>query len=129
MPKQTLSLLPHSFAIHSLDASAEIPKAVYQAEVFFLGKTSEELSVVVPESVQIESDEVDKDWRILEVLGPLSLNMIGIMATISAVLYAANISIFVVSTFDTDHFLVKQKDLHAAAQALTKDGYKVILDE
>lgn len=127
MPKQTLATLPHIFTVHSLNANAEIPKSVFEAPVYFIGKTNEELSLVVPETVPIDSDESDGDWRALEVLGPLQLSMVGIMAQIGSVLAKAKVSIFVVSTFETDFFLVKQKDLNDAAEALEKDGYKVIL--
>lgn len=127
MPKQTLSALPQTFAIHSLPVTAAIPAEVFQAPVYFLGKTSEELSIVVPDSLNIDSDDCDLDWRVLEVLGPLQLSMIGIMADISQVLAKANISIFIVSTFETDYFLVKQKDLTSAANALQQDGYQVFV--
>jgi uncharacterized protein len=53
--------------------------------------------------------------------------MVGIMAQIGSVLADAKISIFVVSTFETDFFLVKQQDLDNASLALSKNGYKVLL--
>ena len=127
MPKQTLAALPDYFTIHSLPANAAIPKQVFIASVYFIGKTNEELSLVLPQSINIDADESDTDWRALEVLGPLQLSMVGIMAQIGSVLASAKVSIFVVSTFETDFFLVKQKDLQTAAKALEKDGYKVIL--
>lgn len=127
MPKQTLAALPDRFTIHSLPVSTPIPSQVFNTSIYFIGKTHEELSIVVPESVHIESQESDTDWRVLEVLGPLQLSMVGIMAQIGNVLSSAKISIFIVSTFETDFFLVKQKDIRAAADALEKDGYKVIL--
>lgn len=127
MPKQTLATLPQVFTVHSLSVDAEIPKQVFNASVYFIGKTNEELSIVVPDTIAIDSEESDGSWRALEVLGPLQLSMVGIMAQIGSVLAQAKVSIFVVSTFDTDFFLVKEKDLHKAAEALEKDGYKVIL--
>ena len=127
MPKQTLSVLPNKFTIHSLSVDAEIPSKVFKSSLYFIGKTHDELSIVVPESVNIKSDESDVDWRVLEVLGPLQLSMVGIMAQIGNVLASATVSIFVVSTFETDFFLVKQKDLEIATNALEKDGYKVIV--
>jgi hypothetical protein len=127
MPKQTLEVLPDTFVIHSLPDDAQIPPSVFSAPVYFIGKTHDELSLVVPDTIQITSDESDGGWRALEVLGPLSLSMVGIMAQIGSVLAAAKISIFVLSTFETDFFLVKQQDLDKAAQALHKEGYKVIL--
>lgn len=127
MPKQTLAVLPDSFIIHSLPVTADVPARVLQSSLYFIGKTHEELSIVVPETVHIDSEESDTDWRVLEVLGPLELSMVGIMAQIGNVLASAKVSIFIVSTFETDFFLVKQKDLDTAAKALEQDGYKVIL--
>jgi uncharacterized protein len=128
MPKQTLQVLPIHFVIHSLPSNALIPQEVFSAPIYFIGKTQEELSLVVPDTINIDSDDSDRDWRALEVLGPLNLSMVGIMAKIGSVLAAAKISIFVVSTFETDFFLVKQQDLNNATLALSKDGYKVIVN-
>jgi hypothetical protein len=128
MPKQTLQVLPIHFVIHSLPSNALIPQEVFAATIYFIGKTQEELSLVVPDTINIDSDDRDRDWRALEVLGPLNLSMVGIMAEIGSVLAAAKISIFMVSTFETDFFLVKQQDLNNATLALRKDGYKVIAD-
>ncbi|GAB3015717.1 ACT domain-containing protein [Bowmanella dokdonensis] len=125
MPKQTLAILPETFTIYSLPVDNELPSAVLQSSLYFIGKTRDELSIVVPDTVQVESDMSDPDWRVLEVLGPLQLSMVGIMARIGSVLAAARVSIFVVSTFETDYFLVKKDDLAKAKDALLKDGYKV----
>ncbi|MEP0356477.1 MAG: ACT domain-containing protein [Paraglaciecola sp.] len=125
MPKQTLAILSEIFVIHSLPDNAAIPPEVFKAPVYFIGKTNEELSLVVPNSITIDSDDKDSDWKALEVLGPLNLSMVGIMSQIGGVLAAAKVSIFVLSTFETDFFLVKQKDLETACNALTENGYKV----
>lgn len=124
MQKQTLQVLGDTFAIHSLDVSQSIPASVLQCEVYFIGKTHDELSLVVPQKLSIDAQETDYDWRVLEVLGPLNLTMVGIMADIGGVLAKAKISIFVVSTFETDYILVKQEALDAAIDALKKAGYK-----
>ncbi|MBT1449473.1 ACT domain-containing protein [Glaciecola sp. XM2] len=126
MPKQTLQVLADTFAIHSLEPENSIPQAVLTCDVYFIGKTHDELSLVVPQSLDIEAPESDRDWRVLEVLGPLNLSMVGIMAEIGGVLAKAKISIFVVSTFETDYFMVKQEKLQGAISALIKAGYKII---
>jgi hypothetical protein len=125
MPKQTLALHPAHFCIHSLDHDAAIPSEVLQSPIFFIGKTEDELSVVVPDNIALNSEASDGNWRALEVLGPLSLSMVGIMAQLGSVFAKANVSIFVVSTFDTDYFLIKHNDLSNAVDALRRDGYKV----
>lgn len=125
MPKQTLALHPAHFCIHSLDHDAAFPSEVLQSPIFFIGKTEDELSVVVPDNIALNSEASDGNWRALEVLGPLSLSMVGIMAQLGSVFAKANVSIFVVSTFDTDYFLIKHNDLSNAVDALRRDGYKV----
>lgn len=126
MPKQTLAVVPETMIIHSLAANADIPPEVLRSKLYFIAKTTDELSIVIPETVPIESDDSDGGWRALEVLGPLNLSMVGIMAAIGNVLAKAKISIFVLSTFETDYFLVKNKSLESALRALESDGYTVI---
>ncbi|RDV27549.1 ACT domain-containing protein [Alteromonas aestuariivivens] len=125
MPKQTLEILPQEFTIHSLDGNAQIPAAVLKSPLYFVGKTSDELSIVVPSDVTVDSLESDEHWRALELIGPLHLSMVGIMAQIGDVLAKAKISIFVISTFETDFFLVKSTKLQDAVTALKKAGYRV----
>jgi hypothetical protein len=126
LAKQTLSVLDATFSIHSMSAEQSIPAFVLSSDFYFIGKTHDELSLVVKQDIAIEALESDYDWRVLEVLGPLNLSMVGIMAEISAILAAAKISIFVVSTFETDYFLVKSDSLAQAVAALKKARYEVI---
>jgi hypothetical protein len=126
LPKQTLSVLEDIFAIHSLSEDSSIPAVVLSSDFYFIGKTNDELSLVVKQSLDIEAIETDKDWRVLEVLGPLNLSMIGIMAQISQCLAQAEVSIFVVSTFETDYILVKNLQLETAVSALASAGYEFV---
>jgi len=128
MPKQTLKLLDDKFAIHSFNEDESIPAEVFKAPIFFIGKTYEELSIVCPEELELDSIEREDGWVALEVMGPLAFSMTGIMSQISGVLASADISIFAISTFDTDYILVKQETVKKAIAALRKDSYKVIVD-
>ncbi|MFY9425372.1 MAG: ACT domain-containing protein [Caldicoprobacterales bacterium] len=68
----------------------------------------------------------EKDWRILKIEGPLDFSLIGRLASISTVLAQKGISIFAISTYDTDYILVKNKDISSAIVALTDEGYEII---
>jgi len=125
MPKQTLAVRAEQFTIHSLHGDSPIPESILKSSLYFIGKTEDELSIVAPASVKVDSLESDEGWRALELLGPFHLSMVGIMAQIGAVLAAAKVSIFVVSTFETDFFLVKDNKLADATIALKKAGYTV----
>lgn len=128
MPKQTLQHLEAPLTIHSQGPEVDIPSQVLKAELFFIAKTADELSIVCPSDIQIDSIESESGWQALEVLGPLGFSLTGIMSNISGVLADAQISIFAVSTFDTDYILVKKDSMNEAIQALRKNGYKVLSD-
>ena len=126
MSKQTLAIINEEFTIHAFDPHSAIPAQVLNSRLFFIGKTEDTLSIVVPSAINLVSLESDKGWRALELLGPLALSMVGIMANLGAVLARAKVSMFIVSTFDTDFFLVKADKLDDAVSALRKDGYTII---
>jgi hypothetical protein len=74
----------------------------------------------VPSDIRCE-----REYRALRVNGPLPLNLIGILASIAEPLAEAGLSIFAISTFDTDYVLVKGGDLEAAVAALEHAGHRV----
>ena len=56
--------------------------------------------------------------------GTLDFSLIGILAAVARVLERADISIFVLSTFDTDYVMVKREKAAAAEEVLREDGWK-----
>lgn len=118
-----LSVLEGLFSIHRLSPSDEIPKEVFESQFYSISKTDDELSIVCSASVKIPSDRSEDDWTCIKVLGPLDFSLTGILAELSAVLAKEEISIFALSTFDTDYLLVKSVKLPAAKKALQKAGY------
>ena len=61
----------------------------------------------------------------LKVNGVFALSEVGVLATLSASLAAAEVSLFVISTFDTDYLLVNEKQLTSAIAALQSAGHRV----
>ena len=122
----TLQLLSETFAIHSLAPESTIPSEVFAAPIYFIAKTYDEVSLVLPQSHKLDSEEVEKDWRALEVVGPLGFSLTGILSRISSILAAEKISIFAISTFDTDYILVKENLIHKAIDALEHNNYRII---
>jgi hypothetical protein len=128
MPKQTLQVLAESFSVHSFDHDQAVPDTVFSSPIYFISKTYDELSIVCPTSLKLDSLEHEDNWIALEVLGPLGFSLTGILSNISGVLAAANVSIFAISTFDTDYILVKNDSVDIAIKELRRDGYKVLTD-
>jgi hypothetical protein len=69
-----------------------------------------------------------RGYRGLVVRGPLDFSQVGILAALSAVLAAASISLFVVSTYDTDYLFVRDEDLNRAVAVLHAAGHTLAID-
>jgi hypothetical protein len=117
------TVLQPSFTIHRLEPDAQIPITVFTNSFYSISKTDKELSIVAPDSVMIETSTSNPGWRALEVAGPLDFALTGILAQIATTLAQENISIFAISTFDTDYILVKSENLLKAEKALVDAGH------
>lgn len=126
MSALTLKLLDNIFSIHSLAPDSKIPENVFNASTYFIAKTNDEVSIVVPSDVSINSEDVESDWQAFEVVGPLDFTLTGILSSISTVLANKKISIFAISTFDTDYILVKSNTLNQAIETLRNNDFQVI---
>jgi hypothetical protein len=117
-------VLTQTFTLHRLQPGAAIPKAVFASPFYSISRSDEELSLLVPETLEIASEKSEPGWRALKVAGPLDFSLTGILAGIAGTLARAGISIFAISTFDTDYILVKNENLKAAREALTAAGHR-----
>ena len=96
------------------------------AQYLFIGKTDEELSVVCRKGdVPKNCIRCEDGWRGFRVSGELDFSLVGILSKISAVLAENNISIFAVSTYNTDYVFVKSADFENALGALAENGYDI----
>lgn len=98
-----------------------------QTQLFcFTGATDEERSLVCPESlVPGNTTERDDGWRGFRIVGQLDFSLIGILACIAEVLASNRISIFAVSTFNTDYILTKEENFEKALEVLMDAGYVI----
>ena len=119
----TLSVLPDTLAVCRLDASAPIPG--WASSFFSITRTRDELSIVCPQRNVPAEIQCERDWRGLCVAGPLDFALTGILAALAAPLADAGISIFAISTFDTDYMLVKEANLERAVTSLSQAGHEV----
>jgi hypothetical protein len=115
-----LTVLPERLAVCRLAASARVPSWALELHEAFssITRTPDELSIVCPEEAVPPEVEVEGGWRALKVPGPIAFDQIGVLAGIAAPLAAAGVSIFALSTYDTDYVLVPERDLERALAAL-----------
>ena len=119
------TVLPEIFAIVRLAADAPLPLWAIDGDFFSVTRTSDELSVVCRANQVPSSLTAERGWRALKVQGPFALSEIGVLAALSAPLAQAKVSLFAISTFDTDYLLVSDKELDAAIAALRTAGHAV----
>lgn len=87
--------------------------------------TPDELSVVCREAIVPDHIESEADWMCMRVAGKLDFSVVGILARITKYLAEANISVFAVSTFNTDYLLVKSQQWELTVETLSNAGCTV----
>jgi hypothetical protein len=120
-----LSLLPGRYAVLRLDAGTEIPAWALTGALVSVTRTLEEVSVVCDETQAPPSIPGEGGWRVLKLHGPFPLDAVGVLASVAGPLADAGISIFVVSTYDTDYVLVKDASVERALSVLAGRGLNV----
>ncbi|WP_058991748.1 ACT domain-containing protein [Sarcina ventriculi] len=124
----TLKLLKERYGVIRLEKDESIPTWVFVGEFYSITKTEDELSIVCLEKdiqLDIKNKKCETDWRILKIEGPLNFSLIGILSKISTLMANNNISIFAISTYDTDYILIKENKIKKAINTLMTNGYKV----
>lgn len=118
-------LLPGKLAVARLAPDAAVPAWAHGGLFSVVTRTADELSLVCPEDGVPADVTAERGWRALKLRGPIPFETIGVLATMAVTLAEAHVSLFAVSTFDTDYVLVKQRDLARARAALNGAGYLV----
>jgi hypothetical protein len=121
----SLVILRDLFAVCRLRADEDIPGWALSGSFCSLTRTPDELSIVCPQELVPEEVEAVRGWKSLKVEGKLDFNLVGILSSLTSSLAEEGISIFTISTYDTDYLFVKEKDLDRGVAALGKAGHHV----
>lgn len=120
-----LLLLKSKYSISKLPPESSIPMNVFNSTFYSISKTDEELSLVCETHLVKYDCEIENDWKVIKVQGPLDFSLTGILASLTTPLAEAKISIFAISTFDTDYLMIKENSLEKAIDVLTLTGFKL----
>lgn len=117
-----LQKIEHDFSICKLN---DISLVDFSDEFCFVGKTDEELSLVCTTS-HIPSNTLQREdgWKAFRIQGELEFSLVGILSAISTLLSENGISIFAVSTYNTDYILTKTENFSRAVKILEEAGYQ-----
>src|SRR5262249_13951018 len=120
----TLRVLPGRYAVCRLSAGANVPTWA-TGELVSVTRTPDELSIVCREDGVPSGAHSERGWRCLRVVGTLDFELVGLLAALLLPLAEAGVSVFALSTFDTDCLLVREADLTRAVGALQSAGHVI----
>jgi hypothetical protein len=121
----TITVHPDLYAICRLEADSRIPEWAGGLKFLTISRTVSELSMVCEEKRVPAEIHAERGRRLMQVEGTLAFSLTGILAALAAPLAEAQVSIFAVSTYDTDYVLVSDADLEKAIGALEAAGHVV----
>lgn len=120
-----ISILKESLTVCRLNPTDTVPDWATAGRFFNITRTFDELSIVCEERLAPPGVQMEGGWRGLKVEGPLDFALTGILSGLSTALAQAGISLFAISTYDTDYILIKGEDLRKAMETLNQAGYSV----
>ena len=116
-------------AVCRFDSTAEIPNWIEPSDFYSVTRTDQELTIVCAEAFVAKGATSDTGWRCFKVEGPFDFSEIGIIFSLTQPLAQNKVSVFVISTFDTDYFMVKEQGLAKAVDVLKAAGHEINLED
>ncbi len=119
-----IAWLPGTYAVCRLNPASPIPAWAAQelanpaSKLISITRTIDEVSIVASEHIVPDDVRIEPGWAACRIVGTLDFSMVGILARLTTALADAGISVFGLSTFDTDYLLVKAADKPPAAEVL-----------
>jgi hypothetical protein len=114
----TLQVLHFRLAICRLQSDAPVPEWVSGGKFWSVTRTDDECSVICEQDRIPEGFEAERNWMAWKVQGPLDFSMTGILSSLLVPLSDAGISVFALSTYETDYLLIKADRYEDAFQVL-----------
>lgn len=122
----TLTILPPMYAICRLEPWSEVPPWARGESFLTITRTAHELSIVCEDKAVPAGVHAERNRSLLRIEGTLAFSLTGVLASIVDPLAAAQICIFVVSTYNTDYLLVAAGDLDSTVKVLEAAGHSVV---
>ena len=122
----TLEQAAGEYAVSRLDATAPIPAWADGDGFVSISRSRQELSIVCAAARVPPGTVSEKEWSCWRFVGPFAFGATGIVLSVVRPLSLGGLGVFVISTYDGDHLLLKTQDLPAAVQLLEAAGHVLI---
>jgi uncharacterized protein len=123
MSNLTLKILDGNYTIHRFGINEMGLPKIQTGSFYSYTKSEDEISIVCDSEIVMNNSKQEFGWKVIKLIGPFAFTQVGIIAGITRVFAEKQISVFVISTFDTDYILVKKENLDSSIEALKLSGY------
>ncbi|MDP9189585.1 MAG: ACT domain-containing protein [Actinomycetota bacterium] len=123
-PALRLKILPGDYAVCRLDPDDDPPLPAAEG-LFSVTRTDEEISIVCPVASALPAARAEGPFTALRVAGTLDFSLTGVLASLTSALAEVGVSVFAISTYDTDYMLVSRDRLPQAVEAIRSAGHEV----
>jgi uncharacterized protein len=106
--------LSDSFVIYKVENTRHIPPEIIDSDFFSITKTNDEVSILSNCRLSFPGVLSEHGWKGFKVAGILDFSLIGIINDITFPMKENSISVFVISTFNTDYLFVKEVNFERA---------------
>jgi hypothetical protein len=124
--KLRLRKISQKFAVCRLAPDAPLPSWAISGDIWSVTRTPIELSVVCSQNSLPQNLAAERNWVALQVVDPISFGMVGVLSSLTVPLADAGVSIFVLSTYETDFVFVRDESLEKACRVLTQVGHEIV---
>ena len=125
----TLIALKDTFAIYQLKPGDKVPSYIFSGEFYSITRTPDEISIITNHPVYLPSAKSNEGWKGFKVDGVLDFSLVGIINDITRPLKDNGISVFVISTYNTDYIFVKEENFLQSKDILKGTAFLTIKDE
>ena len=122
-PKLRLRVMPQVYAICSFPPDAILPDWAHCSSILSITKTPKEITLVCEEDHVPGECQKSENFKCIKVEGSFDLDAVGVLASIAGPLAQNRISLYVISTYDTDYVLIHAKNIDKAVSCLDKLGH------
>jgi uncharacterized protein len=119
----SLSAVPGRYAVAQLPPDAPVPEWASAGALTSVTRTPRELSIVCDEAAVPGDVRAERGFAALVINGAIDFALTGVLASVTAPLAEAKISLFAFSTYDTDYVMVKADRLDDAIAVLRAAGH------
>jgi hypothetical protein len=121
----TIVIYNKMYAICRLEPSAPVPAWAGGGRFLSITRTVNELSIICEEVMVPDDVHGERNRRLMRLEGTMPFTLPGVLASVTAPLADAGISVSAISTYDTDYLLIADGDLQQATQALESTGHTI----